>query len=84
MLLLPSSGPPMGARQAPRRTGIWLDLLDPRRFLAQGSLMKKAPGVFSLLASAATGFGGHLVTLCNTAWSRLTASSSGKSRPGKR
>ncbi len=46
--------------------------------------MKKAPGVLSLLASAATGFGSHVVTLCNTAWSRLTASSSGQSRPGKR
>lgn len=33
--------------------------------------MSKPPGIFSLLAAAATGFGTHLVSVCVTAWDRL-------------
>jgi len=33
--------------------------------------MSKPPGVFSLLATAVTGFGSHLVSLCVTARNRL-------------
>ncbi len=46
--------------------------------------MKKPAGVFTLLASAVTGFGSHVVHLCTSAWSRLLTSPGVKRRPGKR
>jgi hypothetical protein len=46
--------------------------------------MSKAPGVFSLLATAATGFATHLVDLCAAARDRLTGRPKAKSRPAKR
>jgi hypothetical protein len=46
--------------------------------------MKKPPGVFTLLASAVTGFSQHVVHLCSSAWSRLVAPGGVKRRPGKR
>jgi hypothetical protein len=46
--------------------------------------MKKPPGVFTLLASAVTGFSSHVVNLCSSAWSRLLAPTGVKRRPGKR
>ena len=46
--------------------------------------MKKPAGVFSLITTAFTGFGAHLVTLCGTARDRLRALPGRKARPGKR
>ena len=46
--------------------------------------MKKPAGVFSLIATAFTGFGAHLVTLCGTARDRLRALQGRKARPRKR
>jgi hypothetical protein len=43
--------------------------------------MSKAPGVFSLLATAVAGFGTHLVTLCMTARDRLLGRPGGTGRP---
>jgi len=43
--------------------------------------MSKGPGVFSLLTTAAVGFGTHLATLCATAWQRLGSRREGKGRP---
>ena len=47
-------------------------------------MKKKQPGVFSLIATAFTGFGAHIVTLCGTARDRLLALQGRKVRPGKR
>ena len=47
--------------------------------------MKKKPtGVFSLIVTAFTGFGAHLLALCATGRDRLLALQSRKARPGKR
>jgi hypothetical protein len=46
--------------------------------------MKKPPGVFSLMATAVTGFGTHLVHLSVNARVRLLALLSRKTRPSKR
>jgi hypothetical protein len=46
--------------------------------------MKKPAGVFTLLASAVTGFSSHVVHLCTSAWTRLVAPPGVKRRPGKR
>lgn len=46
--------------------------------------MGKPPGVFSLLATAVTGFGSHLLSLCVTAQNRLLGRQKGKARrPGR-
>ncbi|HEY7653144.1 MAG TPA: hypothetical protein VIG07_10015 [Methylomirabilota bacterium] len=46
--------------------------------------MSKPPGVFSLLATAVTGFGSHLVSLCVTARDQLINRRKGKGRqPGR-
>jgi hypothetical protein len=47
-------------------------------------MKKKPPGVFSLIVTAFTGFGAHIVTLCATGRDRLLAFQSRKVRPGKR
>jgi hypothetical protein len=47
-------------------------------------MKKKPPGVFSLIVTAFTGFGAHLVGLCVTGRDRLLALQSWKVRPGKR
>lgn len=46
--------------------------------------MTKTPGVFSLLATAVTGFGTHVVSLCLKARDRFVARQSGKRPPVKR
>lgn len=46
--------------------------------------MKKPPGVFSLIATAVTGFGSHLVNLCMAARDRLVGRPRRKVGPGKR
>ena len=47
--------------------------------------MKKEPtGVFSLIVTAFTGFGTHLVALCAAGRDRLLALQGRKARPGKR
>lgn len=47
-------------------------------------MKKKPPGVFSLIVTAFTGFGAHLVTLCVTGRDRLLTLQSRKIGPGKR
>jgi hypothetical protein len=47
-------------------------------------MKKNPPGVLSLIVTAFTGFGAHLVTLCVTGRDRLLALPSRKVRPGKR
>jgi hypothetical protein len=46
-------------------------------------MKKKPPGVFSLIVTAFTGFGAHIVALCVTGRDRLLAQSR-KVRAGKR
>ena len=46
--------------------------------------MSKPPGIFSLLVTAVTGFGSHLVGLCAAGRDRLLGRPRPKSRPGKR
>jgi len=46
--------------------------------------MSKPPGVFSLLATAVTGFSSHLASLCVTARNRVLGRLKGKGRqPGR-
>lgn len=47
-------------------------------------MKKKPPGVFSLIVTAFTGFGAHIVALCVTGRARLLALQSRKVRQGKR
>jgi hypothetical protein len=47
-------------------------------------MKKKQPGVFSLIVTAFTGFGAHIVTLCVTGRDRLLALQGRKARHGKR
>ena len=47
-------------------------------------MKKKPPGVFSLIVTAFTGFGAHIMALCVTGRDRLLALQSRKVRPGKR
>jgi len=42
--------------------------------------MKKAPGVFALLAAAVVGFGQHVASLCATAQGRLFGRPGGSRR----
>jgi hypothetical protein len=46
--------------------------------------MRKQPGVFRLLATAFTGFGTHLLTLCTGARDRLFSREDARRRPRKR
>jgi hypothetical protein len=46
--------------------------------------MSKPPGVFSLLATAVTGFSSHLVSLCATARDRLLNRQKAKGRQPRR
>jgi len=46
--------------------------------------MKKQPGVFSLIVTAFTGFGAHIVSLCATGRDRLLALPGRKKQTGKR
>jgi hypothetical protein len=67
-----------------RLTGIWLDL-DLLGSVSKGAPMKKKPpGVFSLIVTAFTGLGAHLVALCVTGRDRVLAFQGRKARPGKR
>jgi uncharacterized membrane protein YedE/YeeE len=43
--------------------------------------MKKAPGIFALLATAVVGFGRHLASLCTSAQQRLVGRQGGSRRP---
>jgi hypothetical protein len=47
-------------------------------------MKKKSPGVFSLIVTAFTGFGAHIVSLCVTGRDRLLALPGRKVRHGKR
>jgi hypothetical protein len=47
-------------------------------------MVKKQPGVLSLIVTAFTGFGTHLVALCVTGRDRLLALPGRKGRSGKR
>lgn len=47
-------------------------------------MKKKPPGVFSLIVTAFTGFGAHIVALCVTGRDRLLAIQGRKARHGKR
>jgi len=47
-------------------------------------MKKKPPGVFSLIVTAFTGLGAHLVALCVTGRDRVLAFQGRKARPGKR
>ena len=47
-------------------------------------MKKKPPGVLSLVVTAFTGFGAHIVALCVTGRNRLLAIQGRKARPGKR
>lgn len=47
-------------------------------------MKKKPPGVFSLIVTAFTGFGTHLMALCVTGRDRLLTLQGRKARPGKR
>jgi hypothetical protein len=47
-------------------------------------MKRKAPGVFSLIVTAFTGFGAHIVALCLTGRDRLVALQVRKARQGKR
>ena len=46
--------------------------------------MKKPPGVLSLIVTAFTGFGAHIVALCVSGRDRLLAHPGRKARNGKR
>ena len=47
-------------------------------------MKKKPPGVFSLIATAFTGFGAHILALCVAGRDRLLALPGRKVRQGKR
>ena len=47
-------------------------------------MKKKSPGVFSLIVTAFSGFGVHILSLCVTGRDRLLALPGRKARPGKR
>ncbi|MFI5325126.1 MAG: hypothetical protein ACHQ7H_02740 [Candidatus Rokuibacteriota bacterium] len=47
-------------------------------------MKKKSPGVFSLIVTAFSGFGAHIVALCATGRDRLLALQGRKARQGKR
>lgn len=77
-------GLPLGPRGSPASGSTSTPLTGCTSRLEGSPMKKKSPGVFSLIVTAFSGFGAHIVALCATGRDRLLALQGRKARQGKR